>query len=117
MPGEAGARNELGSGAPETTATCAAPKKNKKGAKAAKAQKAAKPAGEPKTPREGTAKAKVIELISKRGGATLDEIMNETGWQAHTVRGFISTLERKGGPTVASSRRESDKARVYEAKH
>jgi len=42
--------------------------------------------------------------------------MEKTGWQPHTVRGFMSTLHAKGGPEVVSSRRESDKARVYEAK-
>jgi hypothetical protein len=104
-------------------AAAAPPKKSKaaKPAKAikAKAKKAAKPAKaarEPKAPREGTAKAKVIEMISRKGGATLDEIRKATGWQPHTVRGFMSTLPKKGGPEVVSSRRESDKARVYEAK-
>jgi hypothetical protein len=55
-------------------------------------------------------------LISRKGGATLESIMSETGWLKHTVRAFICTLEKKGGPAVTSARRESDKARVYEAK-
>ena len=54
-------------------------------------------------------------MIQRKGGATLEEIMKETGWQAHNTRGFISTLPKKGGPQVNSTRRESDKARVYEA--
>jgi len=37
-----------------------------------------------------------------------------TGWQKHTVRGFISILGSKGGMKVTSTRRE-DGARVYEA--
>jgi hypothetical protein len=79
-----------------------------------KAAKPAKAAPEARAPREGTAKAKVIEMLNRKGGVTLDEIMEATGWQAHTVRGFISTLPKKGGPQVTSTRRESDKARVYE---
>jgi hypothetical protein len=39
--------------------------------------------------------------------------MAATLWQKHSVRGFISTLGSKHGYTVASIRRESDKARVY----
>ncbi len=63
-------------------APAAAPKKPLK-TKAAKSQKAPKPAGESKTPREGTAKAKVIAMIQRKGGASLESIMKETGWQAH----------------------------------
>jgi hypothetical protein len=111
--------------APSELAACSAPRKTKKAAKAAKApkaerapkaKKAPKPAGEPKAPGDGTAKARVIELISRKGGATLEEIMDATGWQAHTCRGFIAVAPKKAGLTVTSTRRESDKARVYEAK-
>jgi hypothetical protein len=38
-----------------------------------------------------------------------------TGWQRHTVRGFISTLGSKTGLVITSTRRDSDKARVYAA--
>jgi len=79
-------------------------------AKAAKGKKAA--AG---TPREGTHKAQVIAMLQRKGGATLEAIMEATGWQKHTVRGFISILGSKGGMKIASTRRESDGARVYEA--
>ena len=85
-------------------------------AKVAKPAKATKPAGEPKAPREGTAKATVLAMILRKGGATLDEIMKATAWQAHTVRGFISVVPKKVGLTVISTRRESDKARVYAAR-
>ena len=78
--------------------------------KAAKGKKAA--AGKP---REGTHKAEVIAMLQRKGGATLEQIMEATGWQKHTVRGFISILGSKGGMKVTSTRRESDGARVYEA--
>jgi len=81
-----------------------------------KAAKSGKPAAELKSPREGTAKARVIEMISRKGGATLDEIREATGWQPHTVRGFMSTLPKKTELKITSTRRESDKARVYEAR-
>jgi hypothetical protein len=63
--------------------------------------------------REGTRKATVIALLEREGGATLEEIMAETLWQKHSVRGFISTLGSKHGYTITSTRRESDKARTY----
>ena len=62
--------------------------------------------------REGTAKANVIALLQRDGGATLDEIRTATGWQPHTVRGFISILGSRHGFKVTSTRREEDKARL-----
>ena len=45
----------------------------------------------------------------------LEEIVEATGWQRHSVRGFVSILGSKGGMKIASTRRESDGVRVYEA--
>jgi len=63
--------------------------------------------------REGTRKATVLALLEREGGATLEEIMSETLWQKHSVRGFISTLASKHGHVITSTRREGDQARVY----
>jgi len=82
--------------------------------KAEKPTRAKTPAGEPKAPREGTAKATVLAMIQRNGGATLEEIGIATGWQKHTIRGFMSTAPKKAGLTVTSTRRQ-DGARVYEA--
>ena len=73
-----------------------------------------KPTGEMPFAREGTAKAKVIALLQRKDGATMDELRHATGWQPHTVRGLISALGSKHGMKVESRRRE-DGARVYEA--
>ena len=40
--------------------------------------------------REGTRKAMVVALLERAGGATLEELMAETKWLKHSVRGFIS---------------------------
>ena len=63
--------------------------------------------------REGSKKAQVLDLLRRTNGATLNEVMTATGWQAHTVRGFISgTLTKKMGLAVESLRGE-DKVRTY----
>jgi hypothetical protein len=49
-------------------------------------------------------KAEVIALMKRAKGATLDEIMGATGWQKHTVRGFVSILGSKGGEKIDSSK-------------
>jgi Protein of unknown function (DUF3489) len=101
----------------DALAAFAAPKAASKNATTTKAPRAkkAKPAAEQKTPREGSKMAKVISMIQRKGGSTLEQIMKETGWLAHTTRGFMSTLTAKTGVAFTSTRRESDKARVYEA--
>jgi len=55
-----------------------APKTKATKGKATKGKKAA-----PGTPREGTHKAQVIAMLQRKGGATLEAIMEATGWQKH----------------------------------
>ena len=64
--------------------------------------------------REGSKAAQVCTLLSRPEGATLNEIRSETGWQAHTVRGFISRSVSKPGRKVRSFQREGE--RVYRLK-
>ena len=46
--------------------------------------------------------------MKREGGVTAKELMSVTGWQAHSVRGFISgTLGKKMGLTVISTKREN----------
>jgi hypothetical protein len=93
--------------APARQAAPVAPKK----AKAAK--RATREAGAP-TAREGSKKAQVLELLRRPEGATLADIMTATGWQAHSVRGFISGgLGKKMGLKVESSKRQNGE-RAYQ---
>jgi hypothetical protein len=49
-------------------------------------------------------KAEVIAMMKRAKGVTLAEIVETTGWQKHTVRGFVSILGSKGGLKVESSK-------------
>jgi len=49
-------------------------------------------------------KAEVIAMMKRAKGATLTEIMEATGWQKHTVPGFVSILGNKGGEKIESAK-------------
>jgi hypothetical protein len=51
-----------------------------------------------KTPEPGksTKQAKIISLLKQSSGVSLPDLMKATGWQAHSIRGFISgTLKKR----------------------
>ncbi len=51
--------------------------------------------------------ALLLALLSRPEGATLGQIMDATGWQKHSVRGFISGfIKKKRGLTIVSEKRE-----------
>ena len=58
----------------------------------------------------------ILEMIGRAEGATLAEIMKAAGWQAHSVRGFISTAGKKHNITIESSKNEAGE-RVYMIKN
>ena len=59
--------------------------------------------------------SQVIALLTRPKGATLQAIMRATGWQAHSVRGFVSgQLKKKLGLKVRSFKRDGE--RVYALK-
>jgi hypothetical protein len=83
----------------------AKPKRERKAKTAKPAKKAgrAKKAAKPKAERTNK-KAEMIAMMKRAKGATLAEIMQATGWQPHTVRGFVSILGSKGGEKIESSK-------------
>jgi hypothetical protein len=95
-----------------TKKTATKPSKKQVAKKAA--PKAAKPAivEAPAPAKKPTSKGTIITLIERKGGATLDEIMEATGWQAHSVRGTISIL---GKTMKIESAKNQEGARTYSA--
>ncbi len=98
---------------PTLAPQAAAHPSSKDAPKKAKSSKEATPA---KDAREGSKKAVVLELLRRPEGATLADIMSATGWQAHSVRGFLSgALGKKMGLAIESVK-TPDGARSYRLK-
>lgn len=52
--------------------------------------------------------AKLIALLERPEGATIDDLMKATGWQAHSVRGVMSgALKKRLGLTITSEKGEN----------
>ena len=52
-----------------------------------------------------TQQASLLALLRRKGGAALADLMAASGWQAHSVRGFLSgTVKKRMGLTVGSKR-------------
>jgi hypothetical protein len=66
--------------------------------------------------RDGSKAAKILDLLKRPGGATSKELQKASGWQPHSVRGFLSgTVGKKMGLTVVSTKGE-DGERSYSVK-
>ncbi len=88
------------SGAKTDSPSRKAPKQRTKAAKAGGA-------------RAGTKQATLIDLLKRKTGATIADLVKATGWQPHSVRGAISgTLKKRLGLTVTSKPIEK-RGRVY----
>jgi hypothetical protein len=62
--------------------------------------------------RANSKQARVLALLRDPNGATIATVMRSTGWQAHTVRGFLAAVVRKKlGLTLGSEK--TDGGRVY----
>lgn len=82
-----------------------------KPAKAAARAKARSPA-QPAKQRAGSKQTQVLEMLVKPAGATIEAIMTATGWQPHSVRGFLAGVVRKKLKLTLISE-AADKGRVY----
>ena len=93
-----------------------ASKTTKSGKKASPAKKVPKSAKKEADVRDGSKAAKILELLKRPGGVTSKELQTATGWQPHSVRGFLSgTIGKKMGLTVTSTKGE-DGERSYSVK-
>lgn len=66
--------------------------------------------------RDNSKQARVIAMLKRPEGATIDQICEMTKWQSHTARGFFATaLKKKLGLTITSEK-PKDGERVYHIK-
>jgi hypothetical protein len=80
---------------------------------ASKPKTVARPRVARQCPEPATSKAaQILAALQQPQGATIADLSRVTGWQAHSVRGFLSGTVRKrlGHPLVSEDR---DSGRVY----
>jgi hypothetical protein len=67
-----------------------------------------KPMAASKTsPQKATKQERVLTLLNRSEGASLEEIMTATEWLQHSVRGFLAgTVKKKLGFTLISTKTE-----------
>lgn len=63
--------------------------------------------------RSNSKQATIVRMLQRAEGSTIAQIIDVTGWQAHTVRGALSGSLKKRLGLAVTSQRESDQARVY----
>lgn len=54
--------------------------------------------------RPGSKIGKVVALLQRDGGATLEEMTKATGWQPHSARAALTGLKKKGHEITKSKR-------------
>ena len=63
--------------------------------------------------RENSKQAEILRMLQRAEGATIAQICETTGWQAHTVRGtFAGAFKKKHGLTIVSDKVQGGE-RVY----
>ncbi len=50
----------------------------------------------PRAPRAHSKAERLLDMLRAGTGASLDEMMEATGWQAHTVRAAMTGLRKRG---------------------
>jgi len=52
---------------------------------------------------------RIIALLRRTEGATLEDMMKATGWQQHSLRGFMSGTIKRKGMTITSEKANGER--------
>ena len=63
--------------------------------------------------RDNSKQAQVLAMLRRPSGATIADICESTGWQAHTARGFFAGAVKKKLGLAITSTKDSGAVRVY----
>src|SRR5262245_14717992 len=66
-----------------------------------------------KTANPASKQSRVLTMLQSSGGATIARMMQATGWQQHSVRGFLAGVVRKRLKLKLQSNK-IDGTRIYE---
>ena len=64
-------------------------------------------------PERSTKLQQCLSLLNTAEGATIDELQSATGWQAHSVRGFLAETVKKKLGLILNSKKAEDGVRRY----
>jgi hypothetical protein len=90
--------------------------KSKSRASSAKPLKRTAGDAKPESANPGSKQSRVIAMLQSPAGATVATMMKATGWQAHSVRGFLAGVVRKRLKLKLGSKK-ADGNRVYQIKN
>jgi hypothetical protein len=83
---------------------------------AAKAAQLSQNERKPKQGKSGSKRSHVIAMLRSPAGATIDAMAKATGWQQHSVRGFLAGVVRKRLNLKLSSEKVNGN-RIYKIKN
>jgi hypothetical protein len=88
------------------------PSKRASRAKAARGAKTARQSARPPARERANKRTKLLDLLRRPAGATIAALSNASGWQQHSVRGFLAGVVRKKLGLELVSSIEADQ-RIY----
>jgi hypothetical protein len=91
------------------------PAKSKSSAPPAKLSKRTAGEARPTSANPGSKQSRVVAMLQSPAGATVAAIMKATGWQSHSVRGFLAGVVHKRLKLKLGSKKV-DGNRVYQIK-
>jgi hypothetical protein len=65
-----------------------------------------------KPKREGSKQQTMLDLLSRKQGATIKQLQEATGWQKHSLHGAMANMKKKLSIAIESTK-EKDGERIY----